>query len=619
MRSAVVAGFLGLLCLTPAWAAERTDAELTAIRDGFAARRDPMLRRQVAKPYPPSGVWNRLDYALAAFHLNVELDKANAAVIDAAHQSTAALNDAKAEKGGHFHWEAPLYFRIHEFFHSHSRHFPGRLSPQAAEAIYEVCWQWAKSRARLEETQPARAWHIWGSENHSAMRYCSAWCIATLLARAPAYATRRYDDGSTPAQQAHAWTEYAKECLRERICRGLTVETGSPTYSKYTLQCWYNYYDFSADAELRRLADAALTVYWADWAQEQIAAVRGGGKSRCYQGDTCQQGLTDGAAAMAWYYLGVGARSSAHPGVMCMATTAHRLPLVVMDLALDAQGRGVYEYRSRRPGLRRASGSTTQAADDADFAGNVLAPDFGGIVKYTYAAPEFILGANLVPKLPLEAWSGISMQNRWQGVIFAGDPNARIFPQCEGQRNGKTYNQHWAVQKKGVLIVQKLPPRTHSKQAGDMRVWIASCLKRWEASQWAFVEAPGAWAAVRPALGGYTWDDANWLHCRDGMAPVILEVARRCDYATREAFQAAILANRLAVRDDALEYRGLGDTGTLTFYLKSDRLPEVDGQPIELKPARTFDSPFLQEDWASGIVTISKGGRRLTLDVSRQP
>lgn len=60
----------------------------------------------------------------------------------------------------------------------------------------------------------------------------------------------------------------------------------------------------------------------------------------------------------------------------------------------------------------------------------------------------------------------MSMQNRWQGVIFAGDPNARTFPQCVGLRNGKTYNPQWSVQNKGTLIVQKLPGRIYSKQAG---------------------------------------------------------------------------------------------------------------------------------------------------------
>ena len=629
MRCAV-AWSLMLSCLAslaPGGAAALTDQELTAVRDGFATRRDQMLRQQVASPYPPVRqdggdhlyVWNRLDYALAALFLNVEVEKANQAVIDAAERSIHGLNSPATQKAYPFHWEAPLYSRIYELFGPTSVHFPGRLCPEAAEAIRKACWQWAKSRSRLEDADPAKVWQYWGSENHSAMRDCSAWGIAKMLKDAEPYASSRYDDGSTPLWQYQAWTTFVKEYLRERIRRGLLVETASPTYSKYTLQCWYNYYDLAGDAELRRLADAALDVYWTDWAQEQIGGVRGGGKSRCYQGEDCQRGLNDGAAAMAWYYLGVGRAASAHPGLMCMATSGHRLPLVVMDIALDVQGRGVYEYRSRRPGRRLPTAPPSPESDDPEKSGNVLDPQFGGIVRCTYAAPGFILGSNLVPKLPLEAWSAISSQNRWQGVIFAGDPDARIFPQCVGLGNGKTYNQQWAVQSKGTLIVQKLLGKTYSKQAGDMRVWFASSLKRSEAGGWVFAEAKTAWAAVRPAIGGYTWEDTNWLKCGDSTSPVILQVAGRAEYGAWDAFKSAVLSRPLRVADDTLTYQGLGDAGLLTFYLKSDRLPEVNGKPIDLRPGKTFDSPFLQEDWPSGVVTIAKGARRLTLDAAARP
>lgn len=609
--------------VTPA--AALTDDELTAVRDAFDARRDQVLHRQVAMPYPPIknadghlNVWNRLDYALAALYLNVEVPAANEAVVAAARQSAENVNDARSAREGHFHWEAPLYCRIYEFFHTGSRFFPGRLSPEAAAAIRKVCWQWARTHSCRADAELSKTWHFWGSENHDAMRNCSTWGIAKILKDDPEYARQRYEDGSTPAEQYEAWTRYLTQCLRERIGRGLTVEMGSPTYSKYTLQCWYNYYDF-ADEPLRRMADAALTVYWTDWAQEQLGAVRGGGKSRCYQGSDSQQGLADAAAAMVWFYLGIGREASQHPGTMCMATSAHRLPLVVMDLALDVSGRGVYECRSRRAGLRQVTAEQAGPPPDAETGINVLSPDFGGIVKYTYCTPEFILGANLLAQLPLEAWSGISMQNRWQGAIFAGEPDARIFPQCVGQRNGKTYNAEWAVQHRGTLIVQRLPEKKCSKQAGPMRVWVASCLKRWEAGDWVLAEASGAWAAVRPAFGAYAWDDKNWMRCRDLKAPVILEVARKADYPTREAFQAAVLTDRLTVSDDVLHFRGLGTAGMFTFYLESDRLPEVDGKPIDLRPTKTYDSPFLQEDWDRGVVTVTKGNRTLTIDVARRP
>lgn len=613
---------LGLLGVVPADADGLSDEQLTVIREGFAARRDQMLRQQVARPYPPANgdddhlrVWNRLDYALAALSLGVDLDQANQAVIEATERSVRGMNKAEGRKEYPFHWEAPLYCRIYEFFHPASRIFPGRLRPEAAEAIRDTLWQWAKSHARLSNADTTKVWHYWGSENHSAMRDCSAWGIAQILKGCPSYTSRRYDDGSTAIQQYEAWTSFLKEYLRERVRKGLLVETASPTYSKYTLQCWYNYYDFADDPQFRRLADIALTVYWTDWSQEQFDGVRGGGKSRCYQGGSDQRGWDDGAAALAWYYLGIGRAASSHPGVMCMATSGHRLPLVVMDIALDVEGRGTYVYRSRRPGLRAAESVVSSSTSDPESARNALDPAFGGIVRYTYCTPDFLLGSNLVPKLPNDAWSAISSQNRWQGVIFAGDPDARIFPQCVGLRNGKTYNQHWSVQSKGTAIVQKLPDDTYSKQTGDMRVWFASSLKRSEAEGWVFAEAKGAFAAVRPAMGGYTWDDANWLRCRDAASPVIFEVARKKDCPSLEAFQAALLPNRPEIRDDVLLYQGRAGAGLFRFPLKSDRLPEVDGKPIELRPEKTFDSPFLNEEWASGLVTISKGPRQLTLDL----
>ena len=105
-----------------------------------------------------------------------------------------------------------------------------------------------------------------------------------------------------------------------------------PGYSKYTLACWYNYYDFG-DRELGKLAEASLTVWWTDWARNSSMQSGAAPKARVYQGEQAQTARSDSAASMAWYYLGEGPPRSAHPGIMCMATSAYRLPLVVMDIA----------------------------------------------------------------------------------------------------------------------------------------------------------------------------------------------------------------------------------------------------------------------------------------------
>jgi len=60
------------------------------------------------------------------------------------------------------------------------------------------------------------------------------------------------------------------------------------------------------------------------------------------------------------------------------------------------------------------------------------------------------------------------LQNRWQGLIFAAHPDARIFPQVRALSRNRTYNAFWSAQRRGTLITQKLKG---SKGAEEMRVW----------------------------------------------------------------------------------------------------------------------------------------------------
>ena len=269
-----------------------------------------------------------------------------------------------------------------------------------------------------------------------------------------------------------------------------------------------------------------------------------------------------------------------------------------------------------RPGLLQDSPEAELARQDGM---NVLDPGCGGLVRYTYGTPDFIMGSWILEKRPHADWAGISSQNRWQGVVFAGgDPDARIFPQCEGLKNGKTYNQYWSVQNKGTMIVCKLAGPEFSKQAGDMRVFFASSLERQEKGGWIFAEAESAYAAVRilGEGGNHTWDDENWARSRDSRYPVIIEAARKQAYSSFSAFQEAAVQNECQIGEDRLVYRGLDGSGTLTFYLSGRRLPEIDGTCMNLSPPKTFDSPFLREDRASGVVTIEKGSRRQVIDLS---
>jgi hypothetical protein len=160
-------------------------------------------------------------------------------------------------------------------------------------------------------------------------------------------------------------------------------------------------------------------------------------------------------------------------------------------------------------------------------------------------------------------------------------------------------------------------------------------------SGWYFTEAAGAWAAVRvisgetklippaapakkkkPVPKASTSDDGDavdsvangWLlQCSDEWSPVIIEAATKSDYPTREAFQKAIEARDVKSESGRLTYTALsGDR--FIFLTDQTELPRVNDVPVILAPARVYDSPFVQSDWKSGVVTIQKGNRKLVLN-----
>jgi hypothetical protein len=407
----------------------------------------------------------------------------------------------------------------------------------------------------------------------------------------------------------------------------MMVEVDSPSYSSMALSVGYWVYELSDDPVLKRRADAFLTLWWALWAEQQIDGVCGGAKARCYPA-SATSGI-DFIGRAAWYTLGIGPAEFVHESMLPFVTSSWRMPDVVMDLALDPAGRGEYEVRERRLGLIGPGSARPQFH---------LRSDVSALLRYSYATPDFIMSSLLCAARPAEEWASVSAQNRWHGVIFRGAPNARIYPYCETDHS--SYNQQWAVQRKGTLIAQKLKTSLH---ADALRVWFSKDGLSAPARDgaWFFSEAPGAWAAVRvvsgsadfaaetvniatpkkkgPAAGDEDGESApangrgRVLQCSDDFSPVIIEVARKTDYATPGEFRQAVQALPLKIDQGVLTYTSLGGD-RFTFFIDQSQPPQVNGQGIEYAPPRAYDSSFVQSDWDSGVVTIQKAARKLVLN-----
>ena len=125
---------------------------------------------------------------------------------------------------------------------------------------------------------------------------------------------------------------------------------------------------------------------------------------------------------------------------------------------------------------------------------------------------------------------------------------------------------------------------------------------------------------VTGATGGVGSIAIDMLDARGFEAVALTGKADQADYLE------SIGARRVLVRDEvdfgkrpmekALWAGGIDNLGgdTLTFHADRSRLPEINGKPVELAPDKVYDSPFVQSEWDSGVVTIQFGDENRVLD-----
>jgi hypothetical protein len=599
-----------------------TDAQCERVRDLHGEYGKELCRKTLANP--ESG---RLQFALAALWLDERVTEGNEKLREL-HAAALAGNKEKdipptkvmtPLHASGVKWAMRGWLRVYYMFNDKSRFFPGRLAPDLQRMLEEMFWNYGCYKSTVERAQLKYIWFIQGSENHDMMDLSNAFLALQAIEDLREYKSRKLPDGHTAAEHVEAWTQYYKRYCKLRIKRGLFVEI-SPTYGKYFLPELVNIYEFAEDAGLQRQMEMLLHVTWADWAIDQLGGIRGGAKTRVYQGHYAQRGTSDSWSFLGRILTGKGDffQTKHYEAQYVLAMTRYRLPDVVIDLALSYDERGDYVYRSRRP-----SKLGEPPESNLDEQGYWMdSGTTGHMLRYSYCTPDYIMGSWMLdPKLD---YAAINTQNRWQGIIFATDMQARVFPQCVGLGNGKTYNQHLAVQHKNVMIVQK--NRTKAKQTGGMRVWFTEDMKRRvkERDAWLFLQEGKAYLAItvpRPEQGvvtpAYRWEK-NWLHLKNEYAPLVFVTSRTAQHASLGDFVAYVSQHRYSIRQGVLTYR-FKDADSLDTQIKmslenQDALPEVNGQGIRLAGQRAFDSPYLHSSPNGTVVTIEKGGREMVLD-----
>ncbi len=446
----------------------------------------------------------------------------------------------------------------------------------------------------------------------------------------------------------YAYVDYFKEYFRQRAKRGFFIENGSPLYSRYTLMPIYDIYSMCEDKQLKEMAGKFLDLYWSVWAADQLTGIRGGARIR----DLGPLGLqNNGDCTMAAFHLG-GVGDGEQVG-LSQLLSGYQLPKVVWSMALDRKGMGDFEFVSRVPGeeentLPRPDGNERTIMCDTE----------SRLVRYSWVTPNYVLGTRM--DYPTAVHSYLSASGTRYGVTFTNLGDTAVFPWSidiieDGRWTlAKESGNYRTAQYKNVLILQQARatisispqwfPQT-SQLSVPVGVYVSPAIKGFtEKDGWIFIEQGAAYLAIRVIKGEFTADyrggtdwydfkatespyanidrdsyewnrDKTIMRLKDIYSPVIIQAGSKKDYPTLDAFIEHIFAGQVRLLKTVvpgwyvLQYAPAAENGEnieFTFNMANSEIPKINGQYLNYKPAKLFDSPFIQSDYDSGIVKIAK-------------
>ncbi len=630
--------FLGVIALALATHASASEADRKEHTRLF-------FEKELKNTTPIYHGWARL-------YLNKDLKEANAdirqAYADILKETGKGATEMTPEIAGDedVKWQMRNWVRIYFEFGPGKGPRNGRLEPETLRLIENLFWNYVCNRSHLSRAS-GPATDVYGTENHEMQHYGNVLMALQALKNLPDYRDRPLpEDGRTVREHFEAWNKYYREHFLARARFGDQIELFAH-YWKYTMPEIINMRDLAEDPVLRQRADMFLDVLWTDWAIGQLNGARGGCRTRIYQEKDDPSG-EDGNSVDQWLEMGRILRdqdnwwkAQAHPHPIrgmprVLAMTGYRFPDLVEALAGDARGRGEYVYVARR--LSKQRGMPKDAAlIKATFTPWVpFDVTDTRMLSYEFCTPDYVMGVLLIdPLLKLgnshtdkdldECYPALTSQNQYFAIQFATEVEARIVPQCLGLGNGKTYLQQQAVQHKNIQIVQR---NKNGKQTGPMRIYFAKGMKErlQERDGWYFLEEGNAFLAVKAFSSANasacpaSWDNEQWLRPEDPDAPVVFVAGRKPKFRTLGDFMAYV--GKLAVRAEGNRFTVSGaDTDgapcALTLLTDLSGIPEVNGKAVNFTPPKLYDSPYLESEYGSGIVTIQKGARKRVLDFTK--
>ncbi len=256
----------------------------------------------------------------------------------------------------------------------------------------------------------------------------------------------------------------------------------------------------------------------------------------------------------------------------------------------------------------------------------------GSIRKLTWMTPQYALGTvtrqDPYPADCRGAWYAHHEQHQWDLTIGGRSTRCRLFTHHPGDAGNE--HGYWTGDLKcgcGHFFQHRQAVAAMYDIAADQPYgFIHAYVPREEFDEvrqegpWLFVRAGQVFAALRMLGGHEPTTDGPWrgleIRSPGRRNGAVCEVGTGDAFGSFDAFRRAVADARVIFDAGAmaLTYHSV-QAGALTLDTQGRR--EIDGQAADLNYA-TYDCPFIQSAWNSGVVCLAHGIERMTLDFRRQ-
>ncbi|MFI4911385.1 MAG: hypothetical protein ACIAQZ_06925 [Sedimentisphaeraceae bacterium JB056] len=563
----------------------------------------------------------RVNWAYAALSLYNDKDitqKADRVLFETLEPQKTIFTQTGSE-GHDIYWETVILSRM-----MNCKEITAKLSDETKHTINTLLWDFVYNFDKPGHSEPSleKINTIYNSDNHDMIHRGVYLMAAQALKDDPQFKDKKYADGLTAAAHYAIWRKNLMEYFKFRASTGVNVEFGSTCYAGVYLHPIFSIYDCCQDKQLADQAGKFIDLFFADVSQEVLNGVRGGAKVRMYKNAHCCNYQADKLLYYNYILTGKPKELDRLFPTDCFgaAQSDYRLPQTVKELMVDTKAKGAYVYKSNR----LAQGG--HVLGNKYGLGDALAPIYtaetqSGLLRYTYATPSYLLGTFTIDET--KTYMLINSQNQWMALTTAAKPSSRIVVNVTPTSDERTgYRDLQAVQYKNCAMFRK---QLAAEDGGLLRLFVSNDFEMTDKDGTLFFENDSVYAAVmciqHHDKTGYEIEKTDFgpgrfVTFNEPNVYFVLEVADKKEYENLNEFSEYISGNDLRFENNYDEIIYDSKTCKCSLEMFTDvRMPLVNGKPVDVRPAKVYDSPYMQSNYGSGVVTVTGvEGENLVLD-----